>query len=79
LIANIVDKRAHRYRWKRVHVIVEATFHDNSVAGSDPAEVDAAVVEYAELDDGPLADAIAWAQAQPGDLTLFIYDAEPIV
>ena len=78
MITNIVDGRTNRYRWKKVHVIVEATWHDNSVAGSDQATVGDEAVDYAELDDMSLAEAIAWAQEQPGEITLFIYDA-PIV
>lgn len=61
MICNIIDQRKRRYRWARVTVIAEATFHDNSVADSDQASPDADAVEYAEESGLSLADAIAWA------------------
>ena len=75
MIANIVDQRKRRHRWKRVRVIAEAAWHDNSVADADQAESDAVAVDYDEMDGISLAEAIAWAQGLPGDVTLFIYDA----
>jgi hypothetical protein len=77
MIANIVDHRTRRYRWKQVHVIAEATFHDNSVTDTDHAEPTAGSVDYDEL-DASLADAILWGQALPGQVTLFIYDAPEV-
>jgi hypothetical protein len=29
MICNIIDRGKHRYRWKRIKAIVEATWHDN--------------------------------------------------
>jgi len=78
VIANIIDKRSRPYRWKRVRAIAEATYHDNSVADADRAAAESEAVDYAELDDMALSEAIAWAQAQPGDITLFIYDAPEV-
>jgi hypothetical protein len=78
MISNIVDCRTRKYRWKRVRVIAEATWHDNSVADSDQATPSVGEVDYDELDDVSLAEGIAWAQAIPGDVTLFIYDAPEV-
>jgi hypothetical protein len=75
MIANIVDHRQRRYRWKRVRVIAEATWHDNSVADADQVAPDAETVGYDEIADVPLADAIVWGKGLPGEVTLFICDA----
>ena len=74
MIANIVDGRRNRHRWKKLHVVAEATWHDNSVDGADQAEVDRLATDYDERHDISLGEAIAWGQAQPGEITLFIYD-----
>lgn len=78
MIANIVDKRRRRHRWKNVHVILEAIWQDNSVADSDQAEPTEPVVDYIEFDDMPLAEAISLAHAEQGIVTMFIYDAAEI-
>jgi hypothetical protein len=37
MIANIIDKRERKYRWKRVQAIIEAVWHDNACKDSDQA------------------------------------------
>jgi hypothetical protein len=75
VITNIVDQRKRRHRWKRVHVVAEATWHDNSVTDADQAAPGDESVDYDEMDDVTLAHAIVWGQGLPGEVTLFIYDA----
>jgi hypothetical protein len=76
MISNIIDSRTRPYRWRRVNAIVEATWHDNSVADSDQAEVvrDDREVVYQERNGVSLAEAVAWANAQPCPVTLYLYD-----
>ena len=74
MIANIVDHRVHRYRWRKVRVIAEATWHDNSVADSDQAAPDQDSVDYDEVNGVSFGEAIAWGQSLPGFVTLFVYD-----
>lgn len=75
MLTNIIDKRTRPYRWVAVSAIVEATSHDNSVADADQAQQTKDGVEYAEMDKGSLADAVAWANTFPGPTTLYLYDA----
>lgn len=37
-IVNIIDRRTRPYRFKVVNAIVEAAWHDNSVADSDQVD-----------------------------------------
>jgi hypothetical protein len=77
MIANVVDRRRRPYRWQKVNAIVEATWHDNSVADSDQASRAASEddkVDYDQLEDVPLSEAIAWTQGMPGQVTLYLYD-----
>ena len=76
MIANIVDHRRHPYRWKQITAIVEDTWHDNSVAESDQADrgTDESDVGYAAEEGISLADAVKWANAFEGQVTLFLYD-----
>jgi hypothetical protein len=76
MIWNIVDSRRNRYRWAKVHAIVEATWHDNSVSGADQAPSPAveAEVYFDERKDISVNDAINWANAQSCPVTLYIRD-----
>lgn len=74
MICNIIDERKRRYRWLKVTAVAEATFHDNSVTDADQAAPDAEGVEYAEESGVSLAEAVAWANSLPGQVTLYIYD-----
>jgi len=77
MIANIVDKRRHRYRWRKITAIMEATWHDNSVEDSDQSDAvrNANATGYEALEAVSLADAVAWANKADGEVTLFLYDA----
>ena len=74
MICNIIDRREHRFHWKRINAIVEATWHDNLKPDSDQAEKDPHDVAYKQREDISLAEAIAWANGLPGCVTLFLYD-----
>lgn len=72
-IVNIIDRRTRPYRFKVVNAIVEAAWHDNSVADSD--QVDPYVgVGYDELVGVSLEEAVRWAAAMPEQVALFLYD-----
>ena len=75
-LANIVDRRGNEYSAARLNVVMEPSFHDNSISGAD---------QYSEAADGPivesrkylsLAEAIAWANDYADPVTLFLYDAD---
>jgi hypothetical protein len=74
MIANIIDNRERRYRWKQITAIVEATEHDNGIDDSDQIESDPDSIVYDERPVISVADAIAWATALPCAVTLFLYD-----
>lgn len=74
MICNIIDKRARPYRWREVNAIIEATSHDNACKDADqhpPADNDLTYDERANI---TLAEAIAWANAEPSAVTLYLYD-----
>ncbi|QIQ85801.1 hypothetical protein [Erythrobacter sp.] len=75
-VANIIDRRAHPYRWKRIQAIVEATAHDNGVEGADEAEPGdpGTSVLYKERDGISVSEAVAWATAMPCEVTLYLYE-----
>jgi hypothetical protein len=74
MIQNISDKRTRPYRWLRVDVIAEPTWHDNSCPDSDQAPQDAREPGYAAKKNISLADAINWVAAMPLPMTLYVYD-----
>ena len=82
MITNIIDRRTNPYRWKKVDVIIEATWHDNACPG-DQAERDYREPDFDELKSTSLTDAVAWAMSFEVPLTLYLYDegtnlAEPL-
>ncbi len=74
MLTNMVDRRKRPYRWVAISAIVEATVHDNSVADADQALPSEADGLYAEMENGSVADAVAWANTFPGPITLYLYD-----
>jgi len=75
MIANIIDRRARRYRWKQITAIVEPTYHDNTVDDSDETEIpEPGFIVYDERAIISVADAIAWAASLPFAATLYLYD-----
>ena len=76
MIANIIDNRKRRYRWKSVQAIIEAAEHDNCCADSDQAEAgdpDNYIV-YDERDRISVSEAVVWAEEVNYSVTLYLYD-----
>jgi hypothetical protein len=74
MLCNIRDSRARPFRWRRVRAILEATSHDNSCADSDPIPPSAHDLTCEVRNGLSIPEAVAWAEAQPGAVTLFLYD-----
>lgn len=75
---NVIDSRKYPYKFRKINAIVEATWHDNSVEGSDHSEKD-------PTDDGPdykqkehitVQEAFQWANNFKNPVTLYIYDED---
>ena len=65
MIQNIIDRRTRNYRWLRVDVIAEPTWHDNSCPDSDRAIRDDREPGYAARTGISLAEGVNWVQAMP--------------
>ena len=80
MIWNIIDERVRRYRWKNVHAIIEASWHDNSVSGADqalPTTIDTEVT-FEEREGVSVNEAVSWANAQTCPVTLFLRDSDEV-
>ena len=77
MIWNVIDKRTRPYRWAKINAIIEATWHDNTVADTDvapdlrPQEEE---VTYDQREGVSLQEAISWANDQTCPVTLYLYD-----
>ncbi|MFC0590306.1 hypothetical protein ACFFF7_12855 [Novosphingobium aquiterrae] len=74
MIFNIIDRRKHPLRWRKINAIIEATSHDNACEDSDQQEPSSSDLTYEQLENVSLQDAIVWANAEPSAVTLYIYD-----
>lgn len=75
MIGNIVDNRIKQYRWARITVILEPTWHDNRCVNSDQAEKgEDEGMGYQEYPDIALSDAMVAAYALPYMVTVYLYD-----
>ncbi len=75
MIWNIIDGRKRRYRWKEVNAVIEAIENDQSVDDTDTFDEENELAPiYLERKDVSLNEAVQWAEAQPGKVTLYIYD-----
>ena len=74
MIFNIIDRRKRPHRWREVNAIIEATSQDNACNDSDQQESSADDVTYDQLENVSLQEAVAWADAEPSAVTLYIYD-----
>lgn len=76
MIWNVIDHRSRPYRWAKINAIIEATWHDNSVADTDtaPSVSSSDEVTYDELEGVSLKEAIDWANTQTCPVTLYLYD-----
>jgi hypothetical protein len=70
-----MDRRTRRYRWKKITAIVEPTYHDNAVQGSDQSEPpEHTFSTYDQKEEISVAEALDWASALPYAATLYFYD-----
>lgn len=76
MIANIIDNRKRKHRWKTVFAIAEPTFQDNNVEDSDQAPVLQGVSCYEEIRDVSIEAAIQWANEFDYPVTLFLRDRD---
>lgn len=75
MIWNIVDHRKRRYRWARVNAVIEDTTADNACNDADQLDEDNAEAPmFEELKGASIHEAIKWADAAPGKVTLYLYD-----
>jgi hypothetical protein len=75
MITNVIDKRERRYRFLKINAVVEAAWHDNSVNDADQVPCcknDGPT--YEERQNIALSEAVTWASAFAGPVTLFLYD-----
>jgi hypothetical protein len=75
MITNIIDKRERRYRFLKINAVVEAAWHDNSVKDADQVPCgENNGPTYEEQQNIALSEAVTWASAFAGPVTLFLYD-----
>jgi hypothetical protein len=75
MIWNVIDERRKPHRWKVINAFIEDVAHDNSCADADQTPTDlATTVTYEENLGVSLHEAIVWAEAHAGRVTLYIYD-----
>ena len=74
MILNVIDRRTNIYRWKCVDVVVEPTWHDNSMPNGDQAPPDYREPSYAARRGISVAEAIAWSSSLAVPLTVYLYD-----
>ncbi|HEY9236847.1 MULTISPECIES: hypothetical protein [Phenylobacterium] len=77
MIWNVIDKRTRPYRWAKINAIIEATWHDNTVADTDiapPPRSAEEEVTYDQRESLSLHEAITWANDQSCPVTLYLYD-----
>jgi hypothetical protein len=75
MIWNIIDRRTRKYRWLEINAVIEDVSHDNSCQDTDifDEDNDEAPV-YVEKKDISLHEAVSWAEAEAGKVTLYLYD-----
>ena len=79
MIANIIDNRKRRFRWKHITAVVESSEHDNAIEDADQSECDPDAIVYDARTGLSVADAITWANAFSCSVTLFLYDLGTLV
>ncbi len=75
MILNLVDHRKSIYKWKRVDVVIEPTWHDNKCTDADRADPREGEIDYEIRQDISITDAIAWASALPFGVTMYLWDS----
>ncbi len=75
MIWNIVDRRKRNYRWQKINAIIEDVSQDNSCDDADQFEEEnSSAPVYDERLGVLLHEAILWAEAEDGKVTLYLYD-----
>ena len=74
MLSNIIDRRKHPYRFKKITAIVEPTWHDNHCQDADQCEMKVAWFGYDEKLECTVNEALEWGFLKPGENTLFLYD-----
>lgn len=72
MLVNLIDRRSNAHD-TLVDVVLEPAWHDNLIAGSTQHPRDMTLPTAQERCQVVLSEAIAWAQAQDGDFTLYLY------
>jgi hypothetical protein len=80
-IWNVIDSRKKPYRFAKINVIVEASWHDNFVNNADQAPTQHHFggelgPSYDEKEHITLTEAIQWANSFTGPVTLYLYDED---
>lgn len=80
MLTNIIDRRKHPYKFKKVNAVIEPTRHDNGVKKADRAarhpKMDMAWIGYDEKEHVSVRDAVAWAANHKDEVTLYLYDKD---
>lgn len=77
MIVNVIDLRARPYRWSKILAVVESAAKDNEAEDADQVEVTMGVqVEYGEREGCSVREALLWADALGGMVTLYLYDLD---
>lgn len=76
MLANVIDHRKRKFRFLKVNVVAEATWHDNRGKDTDYSDPALGGPAYEEFEHIALNDAIVWAQEQTAPITLFVYDED---
>ena len=75
MIFNIIDRRKHSYRWKKITAIAEPTYHDNAVPDSDQVDLPpSGFSPYEQREEISVSDAVLWVRSLPYEATLYLYD-----
>lgn len=75
MIWNIVDRRKRHYRYLKINAVIEDVSHDNRCDDADQFEEENdRAPEYDARRGVLLHEAILWAEAEEGKVTLYLYD-----
>lgn len=77
MLANIIDNRKRKYRFKKVNVVIEATWHDNSCKDSDHVRKPRNGKDgpdYDQMEHVTIAEGIMRADKYKNPVTLSLYD-----
>ncbi len=77
MLINVIDLRARSYRWRNVIAVLESAFKNNDAEDADMVSGEiGALIDYAERTGISVRDAVQWAEAAGGPVTLYLYDMD---